>query len=141
MRNTAKFMSISFPYRKRTIEEGVIHYPVVYLPVKTKFGLYLLRFLVDSGADTTTLPIKLAPLFGFKPTKDKKSWISGVESGKIAAYASKIEIGFDKKFYKVRCVFVESNVIPLLGRLDIWDKFSIVFDNIKQEVVFKPIRK
>jgi hypothetical protein len=134
-------MFIAFPYRKKTIEEGIIPYPVAPLPVKTKFGEYFIRFLVDSGADTTTLPLSLAPLFDFKPTKVKGSWVSGVEGGKVAAYSSKVEIGFGRKFYKVRCLFIDSKVTPLLGRLDIWDKFSIVFDNLKEEVVFKPTLK
>lgn len=64
--------------------------------------------------------------------------VSGVEGGRVAGYSSEIEIGFGRKFYKIRCVFVNSKIIPLLGRLDVWDKFSIFFDNIKEEVVFNP---
>ena len=134
-------MSIYFPYRKKIIEEGIIPFPVVNLPVKTKFGAYLIRFLVDSGADTTTLPLSLASLFAFNPTASRKSWVSGVEGGKVAAYSSQIEISFEKKFYVVRCHFIDSKVTALLGRLDVWDKFSILFDNQKEEVVFEPIKR
>lgn len=132
-------MSIYFPYRKKIIEEGIISLPVANLPVKTKFGVYLVRFLVDSGADTTTLPLTLAPLFAFRQTQSKKSWVSGVEGGKVAAYSSQIEIGFEKKFYVVRCHFINSKVTALLGRLDIWDKFNWFFDNKREQVVFERI--
>lgn len=134
-------MSIHFPYRKKIIDEGAIPLPVANLPVKTKFGVYLIRFLVDSGADTTTLPLSLAPLFDFKATASKKSWVGGVEGGKVAAYSSQIEIGFGRKFYAVRCHFLNSKVTSLLGRLDVWDEFSILFDNKKEEVVLEPIRR
>lgn len=135
-------MSIYFPYRKKIIEEGIIiPFPVANLPVKTIFGAYLIRFLVDSGADTTTLPLSLSPLFDFKATESKKSWVGGVEGGKVAAYSSQIEIGFAKEFYTIRCHYINSQVTPLLGRLDVWDKFSILFDNQKEEVVFKMVGK
>lgn len=35
--------------------------------------------------------------------------------------------------------FVRSNIIPLLGRLDIWDKFNWIFDNQKKQVIFERI--
>jgi len=132
-------MSIHFPYKNKAVEEGIIPLPIVNLPVKTKFGVYLVRFLVDSGADTTTFPLTLASLFDFKKTLSNKSWVSGVEGRKVAAYSSQIEIGFGKKFYTVRCHFIDSNVTALLGRLDIWDKFSWFFENKRKQVVFERI--
>ena len=133
-------MSIRFPYKEKIIEEGVIPLPIANLPVKTKFGVYLIRFLVDSGADSTTLPLTLAPLFAFKRVQSKKSWVGGVEGGKVAAYSHQIEIGLGKKFYVIRCHFIDSNVTALLGRLDIWDKFNWFFDNKRQQVVFERIK-
>lgn len=128
-----------FPYKTKTTEDGIIPLPIANLPVKTKFGVYLVRFLVDSGADTTTLPISIASLFTFKQDQSKKSWVSGVEGRKVAAYSSQIEIGFGKKFYTIRCHFIDSKVTPLLGRLDIWDKFNWFFDNKRKQVVFDRI--
>lgn len=133
-------MSISFPYASKEIEEGIIPNPIATLPVKTVFGQQNFDFLVDSGADTTTLPLLWSPLFGFKKEKANKSWVGGVEGGKIAAYTSNIEIRFSEKFIKIRCLFVNSNTIPLLGRLDIWDNFSILFDNKNKTTVFNPIK-
>ena len=37
-----------------------------------------------------------------------------------------------------RCYFIESNVDPLLGRLDFWNLFSINFNNIKKQTVIIP---
>lgn len=132
-------MSISFPYALKEIEEGTIPSPIATLPVKTVFGRQNFDFLVDSGADTTTLPLIWASLFGFKKENSKRTWIGGVEGRKIAGYPSRIEIGFNKKFIKIRCLFVESNIIPLLGRLDVWNNFSILFDNKIKETVFHPL--
>lgn len=54
-------------------------------------------------------------------------------------YPSQIQIQLPRQELTVRCYFIDSDIIPLLGRIDIWDKFSIIFDNIKKEVVFKEI--
>lgn len=133
-------MSISFPYRQKTIEEGIIPDPTVRLALKTSFGIRKFDFLVDSGADTTTIPIKLAQDFlDFKPDASQKELVSGIEGRAIEAYRSFVEILLGDHFYKVRCIFIRSAVIPLLGRLDIWDKFTIIFDNMKREVVFEGI--
>ena len=93
-------------------------------------------FLVDSGADTTSIPLLWAPLFRFNKKGSKKTWVGGVEGGKIAGYPSTIEIKFDKNFLKIRILFVDSNITPLLGRLDVWDNFSVLFDNKSKETVF-----
>lgn len=39
--------------------------------------------------------------------------------------------------FTVRCYFVKSNTLPLLGRIDIWNKFNLFFDNKKEQVVFE----
>lgn len=134
-------MSISFPYRQKTIKEGVIPDPTVRLALKTSFGIRKFDFLVDSGADTTTIPIKLAQDFlNFKPDTSHKELVSGIEGRPIEAYRSFVEILLGGHLYKIRCVLIRSDVIPLLGRLDIWDKFTIIFDNMEKEVVFKGIK-
>lgn len=129
-------MSIRFPYVSKQIEEDIIPDPIATLTVKTIFGQQNFDFLVDSGADTTTLPLLWAPLFGFKKDISMKTWVGGVEGGKIAGYPSTIEIKFNNNFLKIRILFVDSNVAPLLGRLDVWDNFSILFDNKRKETIF-----
>ncbi len=85
-------MSISYPYSSKQIEEGIIPDPIATFGVETTIGEQNFDFLVDSGADTTTLPLLWAPLFGFKPKIAEKTWIGGIEGGKVAAYPSIIKI-------------------------------------------------
>lgn len=136
----SRHMSIAYPYKHKTIEEGLIPDPTIKLSLKTNSGIRRFDFLVDSGADTTTIPIKMAEDFmGFSAKTAQRELISGIEGKGIDAYPSSIEILFGNNFYKVRCVIIRSKVIPLLGRLDIWDKFTIIFDNMEEEVVFEKV--
>lgn len=132
-------MSIEFPYQYKIIAEGKIPEPIIQLPVKTKAGFGFIDFLVDSGADTTTLPLIWSEIFGFKIENKKPDWITGVEGGRIAAYPGEIEIKIGREKNKIRCLFVTSNILPLLGRLDIWNKFSIIFDNKRQKIIFEKV--
>ena len=131
---------IVFPYQFKLIKNEKLVDPVIYLDVVTQFGLRKIGFLVDSGSDTIVFPI--APYhywFNFKPNPKTKTILGGVEGKGVTAYPSKINLQISKAEFTVRCYFVKSNTMPLLGRLDLWDKFSWIFDNKKHQVIFERI--
>jgi hypothetical protein len=59
----------------------------------------------------------------------------------IKAYPSKVNIKFADQVLEVRCYFIESEVAPLLGRTDVWDHFSLLFDNQDQRIVLKKVKE
>lgn len=125
-------IKFSFPYQFKVIENEKIADPVIYIGTVTQFGIRKIGFLVDSGSDAIVLPI--APYhywFNFKPKNRTKTILDGVEGKGVEAYPSKITLQIGNENIVVRCYFVKSNSMPLLGRLDIWNKFSLFFDNKK----------
>lgn len=132
---------IKFPFQYKEIDFGRIVDPVIPLPVLTPNGWEKFDFLLDSGADTTTLPFYFTKLIKAELSPDKKTIVDGVEGRGVAGHAGKIWIKFGQNVLTIRCYFIQSDIIPLLGRLDVWDKFSIIFDNLKQEVIFETIKK
>lgn len=133
---------LKFPYLFKKIDSQVIADPTIPLEVETPLGYRKIYFLVDSGADATTLPLKkYKDLFGLDTRKMPKTKIGGIEGQGVNAYIKILKFRAGASVFEARCYFIESRTLPLLGRLDIWDKFSIVFDNMKQEVIFKPIKK
>jgi len=132
---------IKFPLLFKKINFGKIADPVVDLPIKTTSGWHRLEFLVDSGADATSLPLEIVEFIGAKIDKRKKTIMGGVGGRGIKAYPSKIKIKLGDQELEIRCYFIESDVIPLLGRTDFWDQFNLVFDNQKQEIVFEKPKK
>ena len=132
--------TIKFPYRYKRVDEGVIPDPTIRLEILTRDGWHKTRFLVDSGADTTCLPLEpYAALLGFRPDPEKKIKIGGVEGKGVTAYPGNIKIRIGGKESSLRCYFLRSRIMPLLGRLDFWNEYSILFDNKKEEIVLKPI--
>lgn len=126
-----------FPYQTKLIDEGKISVPVVTIELETIKGFWPFEVLLDSGADVTTLPLEpLASYFPhFKKDPKKKTVIGGVEGKGVIAYSYTIIAKLENNTFLLRCYFIESNVVPLLGRLDFWDKFSVTFDNKKKQTI------
>ena len=56
-------MSLEFPFEYATIAGvGRLFYPIVYIELKTAFGWQEFAFLVDTGADITTVPAHILPV-------------------------------------------------------------------------------
>lgn len=127
----------TFPYLYKKIDFGKIFNPLVLLPVKASWGWQDLWFLVDSGADTLMLPIALGKKLGLSFNPSVKTKLYGI--GKQAVYASPGELilKINGQEISARSYFVHSkDSILLLGRLDIFENFSISFDCQKQAVIF-----
>ena len=70
----------TFPYRNKRIEEGNLVDPRVRIEVKTKHGFFPITFLLDSGADVTSLPlVSHGELFDFKKDPRQKIMIGVIE--------------------------------------------------------------
>lgn len=130
---------IRFPYNYKRIDFGRVVDPTISLDVKAESHWKSFDFLMDSGADTTTIPIYFTKLVKTEINKRGKTTIGGVEGNGVAGYPGKIWIRLDNDVLSVRCYFIESDVIPLLGRVDIWNKYTIIFDNMRKEVVFEKL--
>ena len=130
-------MLIKFPYHFKKTVFGNLPDPLVDLEVQTPAGWQKLRFLVDSGADVTTLPLFLAQMWGVAIDEKKKVVMDGVGDEEVVAYPGRLTVRLGEAILTLRCYFVASETVPLLGRLDLWDKFTLVFDNQHQELVFR----
>lgn len=129
-----------FPYQYKVIDFGKIPDPLIKVDLKTNFGYLTFKFLVDSGADVTTLPFDpFGKVLDFTPNMNNLTIIEGVEGEGIRAYWGEIEVKINNKKIKLGCFFIKNKTLPLLGRLDFWDKYNITFDNRKQEIVFEEI--
>lgn len=129
-----------FPYQTKIIDEGELIDPRVNLGVMTAAGFLTIKFLVDSGADVTTLPyFPYAQLFNFKKSQKNRVTIGGIEGKGVSGYPHTLETKLKQRSFRLRCYFIESPIEPLLGRLDFWTLFSIYFNNHKKRTEFIPI--
>jgi hypothetical protein len=129
---------LTFPYQYKKIDFGRLLNPLILLPVKASWGWQYLWFLVDSGADTVMIPIDLAIKLGLAFEASVKTKLYGIGRQEVSAFPGKIVLKIENNEITARAYFVQSqDSVLLLGRLDIFERFSIVFDETKQAVIFK----
>ncbi len=130
-----------FPYRSKISKHyGVIPDPKITIFIKTAFGFEPLTFLVDTGADVSMLPRSWAERLGIK-LKDLPSHHMLNASGKevkVCRGEMTIKLQKNSEELTISCTFAASDKVPpLLGRLGIFENFTLEFSHRKKTVSFK----
>ena len=134
--------NFDFPFQYYFIPSiGKIFTPTIPIKLNTKKGLVEFQFIVDTGADLTTLPFYMASQLGIDLTRAKKSQAEGIGGFKVKTWLTKVELIFPKETVKVRASITNENSTPfLLGRVDLLDTFqSWHFDSKRKKIIFETI--
>ncbi len=135
-------MVIVFDYRHmRSPLVGEIKRPVADVLIKSERGEWIeFHPFIDSGADITLLPYSFGLMLGFKKEIGELHELKGVRGIGVPVIVKrvKMKIGNIELEPRVAWVLIEE-APPLLGRLDIFDKFNITFREKEEKVVFEPV--
>lgn len=139
-------MSLKFPFEYAEIKGlGKLFYPMVRFELKTIYGWKEFEFLVDTGADVTTVPSHLLPVLGIQKSQLKVSTTLGVGGIKVKTWEFKLPIRMDdtEVLIAATAVDVEEISIPLLlGRKDIFEeRFNLLLDSKNKVVVIEENKK
>lgn len=135
-------MYSEFPFKYARIENlGTLFYPLIRLELKTITGWQEFEFLVDTGADVTTVPVHLLPVLGIKKSSLSVSNTLGVGGISVKTWELNMPIKLGGTVISVRASAVESkhDSMPLLlGRKDIFEeKFNLIIDSRKKVTIIK----
>ena len=135
-------MFLKFPFEYAEIEGlGRLFYPIARLELKTIYGYKEFNFLVDTGADITTLPIHILPILGIKKADCKISYSFGVGEIKVKTYEFLLPIKFGRLELSITASAVDAdkNSMPLLlGRKDIFEnRFNLTLDSKRKVLIIK----
>jgi predicted aspartyl protease len=134
-------LSIEFPYEKKRTYIGEVVVPKVTVEIFTKDGYRKFKFLIDTGADCMMLPRYAAKYIGIDLKSLEKKRSKGIEGHGINVYIGKIKVRIGGEEFKARCLFSERDDTPfLLGRLDIFDRFDIIFEKDKVKFIKRKAR-
>jgi hypothetical protein len=130
--------SIRINCPSKTCCYGEIFNPKLVVGVKMFNGNYqLFEFILDSGADCTTVPRNMANLVGILLPSTPDTSMTDASGNSTPAYKGKLNIKFQNNTFEVRCLFTSMNTTPLLlGRLDFFDKFDIIFKGRNNQIEF-----
>jgi len=129
-------MRIEFPYvREKSQLVGTIPRPVARVILNNNYPHLL---YVDSGADITLLPRSVGELIGLRKEKgEKPSRISGVGKSSVFVLIRRVTMTIGTSRFPARVAWSLVEDVPLLlGRLDIFPRFSILFQEHRKTVTF-----
>lgn len=138
-------MENNFAFRYRYVDFpilGRIFFPLITLGLKTiDKGVIDFEFIVDTGADLTTLPFFMGERLGLNLAKAQKSQSQGIGGFLLDIWIVKIPIFIQNSEFKIRASITKDNQTPfLLGRIDLLDKiFSWNFDSKLKRIIFSKI--
>ena len=134
-------MSTTFPYQLKETPFGRVVDPTINLPVSTWYGWRSFKFIVDSGADVSLVPRSIADLVGIDLAEANRLRSFGIEGSGVDVLQGNLTVKIGACELELPCLFSSREDSPtLLGRAGLFDHFSIVFDNQKRKIVFKPIK-
>jgi len=130
---------IKFHYRKEfSAISGSILRPVAEVSLEYNNQTTEVVMYIDSGADITMIPLEVGKALGLKQgPNDEILEIKGVSGSGVPYILKKANIILNGEMLKIRLAWALIDEIPLLlGRLDIFPKFRITFDEKQESIIF-----
>jgi len=121
---------ISFKYqRERSKLLGIILRPIAEVYFEDAGGREIRTLMyIDSGADISLIPKALGETLGLELEKEDIKEITGVGNARIPVIIKKVKMRIGNVEFEARVAWaLEEGVPPLLGRLNVFDRFDINF--------------
>lgn len=123
-------MSITFPLVEKVVGLGRLWVPYVTAELKGRGAWIRVMFLLDTGADCTLLPRYVATELGIPLATCPASRLGGIEGGSLPCRKAVLDARIGTEALRMTCLISERDDVPLLlGRLDVFDRFSLEIDN------------
>ena len=130
---------IKFRYREEPsiITETVLR-PIADVILKVNNTKVEAAMYIDSGADITLIPFGLGKALGLRQNSENKILeIKGVSGAGVPYILKEVILVLNEKELSIRLAWALTEEVPLLlGRLDIFAKFKITFDEKQKIVIF-----
>ncbi len=129
---------IAFKYRKEKNSSGsIVFRPVADLILKTDFNSIEASMYIDSGADISLIPLSVGLALGLTQKPSEIREMKGVAKEPIPFVQKELKLTFQNITIDVRVAWALIEEVPLLlGRLDVFTKFKIVFDELEKKILF-----
>ena len=117
-------------FREERSSLGVVLRPVAEVILEKDSFAVEIPMYVDSGADVSMIPFRFGRALGFKQEReDSIQEIKGVSGTGVPYILKEVTLVLNGKRLKVKMAWALVEEVPMLmGRMDIFDKFWVVFD-------------
>jgi len=115
----------------RTRAEGYSYYPFLNIALRYgSFNVCTLSALVDSGSIDCIFPASLGRVLGIDVPSGKPHQFGNFNYQQTEGFIHRVALqvtGF-AHWVDIDVAFIESEVVPILGELDFFDNYQIVFE-------------
>jgi predicted aspartyl protease len=133
-------MSIEFPLSFRLMPLGPVSDPTIPVIVATSAGLRTYRFVIDTGADFSLAPRRLAQQVDLDWDRLRVVQAIGVASGGLSVRLGHLPIQVSSVKLTIRCLYADLRQTPfILGRSDFLDRFVLTIDHRLQRIILTQI--
>jgi len=133
-------VSIEFPLPQKHTPFGPVSDPKIPIAVKTLAGYRTYRFLIDTGADFSLAPRRLAQQIGLDWKALPETRVMGVEQGGVKARLGPLPIRIGNWDLTVRCLFLDvRKPLFILGRADFLERFTLTIDLFQRKILLTEI--
>ncbi len=117
-------------YREERSSLGIVLRPVAEVILEEDSFTVEIPMYVDSGADVSMIPFRFGRALGFKQEKgDTIQEVKGISGAGVPYILKEGILVLNGKRLKIRIAWALVEEVPMLmGRMDIFDKFRVVFD-------------
>ena len=117
-------------FREERSSLGIVLRPVAEIILEKDNSAVEIPMYVDSGADVSMIPFRFGRALGFKQEReDTIQEIKGVSGAGVPYILKEVTLVLNGKRLKVKMAWALVEEVPMLmGRMDIFDKFRVVFD-------------
>ena len=132
-------MIVEFPYQSEESKLfGTVLRPVAVVKLKQADRVVPVEMYVDSGADVTVIPMRLGEFLGFVIKQGEISEICGIGDAVVPIIVKNVRMDIGKRKFDARIAWAMINDLPpLLGHLDVFDRFDIEFKQNEKKILFK----
>lgn len=129
---------IKFKYHHFPSLLGVMLRPMADVILETNGRKVEAFMCIDSGADITMIPLRFGKSLGFKQNpSDKILEIKGVSGGGVPYILRNVNLFLNGEKLKIRLAWALIEEVPLLlGRMDVFPRFKITFDEKQEYITF-----
>jgi hypothetical protein len=129
---------VKIKYRKiddETRSEGVWFYPLLQVFLRTDVSVRPVLALVDSGSSDCVFSASVGEVLGIEVRAGKPYGFHAFDLNEVRGFIHKVRLqvtGF-AHWIEIDAVFVESEVIPILGQQGFFESYQVVFERFSRQ--------
>lgn len=134
---------IRYKFHQEESSLGSLLRPIADVVLEYQENKIEVPMYIDSGADISMIPFRLGKALGFRQRPSDVIYeVKGITGGGVPYKLRNLYFIFNEGKIKGRVAWALIEEIPiLLGRMDVFDKFIIIFNEKQRTIDFEEIKE